>query len=235
MFSAYLWPLAVANVCTLKTHLTMDGYAHNSNIWCKNTDWIEALYSALFVWARNPIPFVATLRSQRGINPKLSSSEGWLILTNLCNKYQVPTYKSVQQGLHCLDHGRTDVCTVLARHTSPTLIVCAQQCQDKYKYKTHLDNCPRPTTTRQIQIQNTSRQLSLPSYLLLSESRAFFKFLPPRFSLSHYKLALSKTKWLALHITQLLERNMHVNTKTSRRVVLTDGFSSNILESPVQL
>ena len=28
MFSDYLWPLAVANVCTLKTHLTMDGYMH---------------------------------------------------------------------------------------------------------------------------------------------------------------------------------------------------------------
>ena len=137
MFSDYLWPLAVANVCTLKTHLTMDGYAHNSNIWCENADWIEALYSALFL-ARNPIPFVAALRSQRGINPKLSSSEGWLILTNLCNEYQVPTYKSVQQGLHCLDHGRTDVCTVLANSTSPT-IVRAQQ-QDKYKYKTLLDN-----------------------------------------------------------------------------------------------
>ena len=46
--------------------------------------------------------------------------------------------KSVQQGLHCLDHGRTDVCTVLANSTSPT-IVRAQQ-QDKYKYKTLLDN-----------------------------------------------------------------------------------------------
>ena len=89
-------------------------------------------------------------------------------------------YKSVQQGLHCLDHGRTDVCTVLARHTSPTLVV---------------RNCPRPTTRQiqiQIQIQNTSRQLSPTNYLLLSESRvpysAFSKFFSPRISLT---LALS--------------------------------------------
>ena len=84
-------------------------------------------------------------------------------------------YKSVQQGLHCLDHGRTDVCTVLARHTSPTLVV---------------RNCPRPTT-RQIQIQNTFRHLSPTNCLLLSESRvpysAFSKFLPPRFSLTSLK------------------------------------------------
>ena len=53
MFSDYLWPLVVANVCTLKTHLTMDGYMRTiqtfSVLWeCVGTQ-IEALYSAFFV------------------------------------------------------------------------------------------------------------------------------------------------------------------------------------------
>ena len=144
---------------------------------CLNADWIEALYCALFVWARNPIPFVAALRSQRGINLNLSSSEGGLIPTNLCNKAFIVSRPRTDRRLYSVGEA----------HVSHTHRL-------------------RPTMSRQIQIQNTSRQLSapnnnktntntkhlllsLPSYLLLSESRvpysAFSKFLPPRFSLSH--------------------------------------------------
>ena len=138
------------------------------------------LYILPFFLARNPIPFVAALRSQRGINLNLSSSEGGLIPTNLCNKAFIVSRPRTDRRLYSVGEA----------HVSHTHRL-------------------RPTMSRQIQIQNTSRQLSAPNnvktntnkkhfnsrqlsppnYLLLSESRvpysAFSKFLPPRFSLSH--------------------------------------------------
>ena len=166
MFSAYLWPLAVADVCTLKTHLTMDGYAHNSNIWCFFANVLEHRLNRSSIFC----PLCLSPKS----NPFRCSFKisAWYKSEVIVVGGRADPYKSVQQGLHCLDHGRTDVCTVLARHTSPTLVV---------------RNCPRPTT-RQIQIQNTFRQLSPTNYLLLSESRvpysAFSKCFPPRISLT---------------------------------------------------
>ena len=140
MFSAYLWPLAVANVCTLKTHLTMDGYAHNSNIWCSlgmcwNADW-----SSIFC------PFCLRPKS----NPFRCSFKisAWYKSEVIVVGGRADPYKSVQQGLHCLEttDGQTFVqCWRGTRlpHSS-SAIVRAQQ-QDKYKYKTLLDNCLQQT------------------------------------------------------------------------------------------
>ena len=146
MFSAYLWPLAVANVCTLKTHLTMDGYMRTIQTFGVLWECVGTQIEALHIFC----PFCLRPKS----NPFRCSFKisAWYKSEVIVVGGRADSYKSVQQGLHCLDHGRTDVCTVLARHTSPTLVV---------------RNCPRPTT-RQIQKQNTSRHLSPTNYILLS-------------------------------------------------------------------
>ena len=107
-------------------------YAHNSNIWCFFANVLGHRLNRSSIFC----PFCLGPKS----NPFRCSFKisAWYKSEVIVVGGRADPYKSVQQGLHCLDHGRTDVCTVLANSTSPT-IVRAQQ-QDKYKYKTLLDN-----------------------------------------------------------------------------------------------